>query len=89
MVRHFMQSSPCCLHPLLLQLGLRKFRMMTNITALLIFYLHADRDIWHWGAEERTTQAEARRTVFWELATLEGWMVLSAFHLMMSLLTLS
>lgn len=50
--------------------------------------LHVDRDLEYWDAEDRQAHGEARRKAFWELVTLEGWMVLSILSLLKPLFDL-
>lgn len=35
----------------------------------------SDRDLECWDAEDKDSQGEVRRKVFWEIVTLDGWMV--------------
>jgi hypothetical protein len=56
---------------------------MSHSSQPLIFDLRVDRDLEYWDAEDRKCHGEARRKMFWELITLEGWMVLSVFCLIM------
>ena len=51
------------------------------VPTLIASCLHIDRDLEYWDAEDRKAHGEARRKAFWELVTLEGWMVLPTFSL--------
>lgn len=49
---------------------------LQGLNCKLAEVLGLHRDLQYWDAEDKRSHGEARRKVFWELVTLEGWMSL-------------